>query len=131
MGRLPGVLACGWIEDIEALMAAASVLIDNAAGQTAVQALAAGLPIIGYQPIAGHGREGVLRMARLGVTTYAGSHAELLDALARLARPGEARDKQVRAGRSLFVGDAAEEIHRLAEAAPVREAVAEPRVHRR
>ncbi len=131
MGRLPGVLACGWIEDIEALMAAASVLIDNAAGQTAVQALAAGLPVIGYQPIAGHGREGVLRMARLGVTTYAGSQAELLDALARLARPGEARDKQVRAGRSLFVADAAEEIHRLAEAAPAGEAAAEPRVHRR
>lgn len=131
MGRLPGVLACGWIEDIEVLMAAAGVLIDNAAGQIAVQALAAGLPVIGYQPIAGHGREGVLLMARLGVTTYAGSHAELLDSLTRLARPGEARDKQVRAGRSLFVGDAAEEIHRLAEAAPAGGAAAEPRVHRR
>jgi UDP-N-acetylglucosamine:LPS N-acetylglucosamine transferase len=117
MERLPGVLACGWVEDIEALMVAAGALIDNAAGQTAVQALAAGLPVIGYRPIAGHGREGVLRMARLGVTTYAGSHAELLDCLAWLTRPGETRDEQVRAGRALFAGDAAEEIHRLAATA--------------
>lgn len=118
LARLPGVLACGWVEDVEALMAASGALIDNAAGQTAVQALAAGLPVVGYQPIAGHGREGVLCMARLGVTTYAGSHTELLDALARLTPPGEVRDKQVRAGRSLFAGDPAEEIHRLAGTAP-------------
>lgn len=114
MERLPGVLACGWVEDLEALMAAAAALIDNAAGQTAVQALAAGLPVVGYRPIAGHGREGVLRMAHLGVTRYAGSHAELLDLLVCLTQPGESRDRQVRAGRALFAGDAAEEIRRLA-----------------
>ncbi|HEU5354936.1 MAG TPA: hypothetical protein VFU65_10765 [Actinocrinis sp.] len=113
MERHAGVLACGWVEDIEALLVAAGALIDNAAGQTAVQALASGLPVVGYRPIAGHGREGVQRMAQLGVTTYAASHAQLLNSLAWLTQPGEIRDEQVRAGRALFAGDAAEEIHRL------------------
>ncbi|MBS2963350.1 hypothetical protein KGA66_09860 [Actinocrinis puniceicyclus] len=113
MARIPGVFACGWVEDIEALMAASGALIDNAAGQTAVQALAAGLPVIGYRPIAGHGRAGVLRMARLGVTDYAADRDQLLDALARLTRPGRLREERVRAGRSLFAADAAEEIRRL------------------
>jgi len=131
MEHLPGVLSCGWVEDIEALMVAAAALIDNAAGQTAVQALAAGLPVVGYRPIAGHGREGVLRMAHLGVSAYAGSHAELLDSLAWLTRPGEKRDRQVRAGRALFAGNAAEEIHRLAGKASAEGPAAETAVHRK
>lgn len=125
MSRLPGVFACAWVQDIEDLMAASGALIDNAAGQTAVQALAAGLPVIGYRPIAGHGREGVLRMARLGVTDHAADQNQLLDSLARLARPGEARDERVRAGRSLFAGDAAQhiaQIARLARTAPAESA---------
>lgn len=120
MARMPGVFACGWVEDVEALMAAAGALIDNAAGQTAVQALAAGLPVVGYRPIAGHGREGVQHMARLGVTDYAGNPRRLVDSLRRLARPGEPREERARAGRSLFAGDAAEEIHRFAGAATGR-----------
>jgi UDP-N-acetylglucosamine:LPS N-acetylglucosamine transferase len=131
MARLPGVLACGWVEDIDTLMVAAGALIDNAAGQTAVQALAAGLPVIGYRPIAGHGREGVLRMAQLGVTNHAASQTELLDSLARLTTPGEARDEQIRAGRALFVGDAAEEIRRLAGTATAQEQTSEAAVHKR
>lgn len=130
MERLAGVLACGWVEDIEVLMVAAGALIDNAAGQTAVQALAAGLPVVGYRPIAGHGREGALRMAHLGVAAYAGSHAELLGILGRLTRPGETRDGQVRAGRALFTGDAAEEIHRFAGTASA-EGPAEAAAHKR
>lgn len=116
MAALPGVFASGWVEDIEALMAAAGALIDNAAGQTAVQALAAGLPVVAHRPIAGHGREGVDRMARLGVTEHAADIKQLIDSLVRLAAPGEAREERVRTGRSLFAGDAADEIHRLADA---------------
>ena len=112
LSRLAGVRAYGWIEDVAGLMAASSALIDNAAGQTAVQALAAGLPVIGYRPIAGHGRQGVIRMAHIGVTEYARTRGELLHALDRLTRPGEARDVRVRAGRALFSGDAADYVER-------------------
>jgi UDP-N-acetylglucosamine:LPS N-acetylglucosamine transferase len=119
LAEIPGVSAYGWIEDLAGLMAASSALIDNAAGQTAVQALAAGVPVVGYRPIAGHGRQGVVRMAYLGVTEYARTPDELLRALGRLTRPGAARDTRVRAGRSLFSGDAADCVER-AIAASVR-----------
>ena len=112
LSKIPGARAYGWIEDMAGLMAASSALIDNAAGQTAVQALAAGLPVVGHRPIAGHGRRGVMRMAHIGVTEYARTRAQLLRALDRLALPGEPRDVRVRAGRALFTGDAADEVDR-------------------
>ncbi|WP_455355726.1 hypothetical protein [Streptomyces sp. SYSU K217416] len=75
---LPGVLALGWVTDVAQLMASARVLIDNAAGQTAVQALAAGLPVIGYRPIAGHGVEGVRQMAARGVSAFTSDAARVI-----------------------------------------------------
>jgi len=114
LSRISGVRAYGWIDDMAGLMAVSGALIDNAAGQTAVQALAAGLPVVGYRPIAGHGRQGVMRMAHIGVTEYARTREELLAALSRLAHPGRARDVRVRAGRALFTGDAAHDVDRVA-----------------
>jgi hypothetical protein len=70
-------------------------------------------------------------MAQLGVTNHAASQTELLDSLARLTTPGEARDEQIRAGRALFVGDAAEEIRRLAGTATAQEQTSEAAVHKR
>ncbi|MCX4417587.1 galactosyldiacylglycerol synthase [[Kitasatospora] papulosa] len=105
--RLPGVLPLGWIDDLPDLMAASSALVDNAAGQTAVQALAAGVPVVGYRPIPGHGVEGVREMAEAGISEYAAGDAALLGALDRLARPGPGRERRIAAGRAVFVGDAA------------------------
>lgn len=104
---LPGVLALGWVEDLPDLMAASSALVDNAAGQTAQQALAAGVPVVGYRPIAGHGAEGVGEMAAAGLTEHAADEFALLRSLDRLVRPGPARDRQVAAGRAVFTVDAA------------------------
>lgn len=104
---LPGVLALGWVEDLPDLMAASSALVDNAAGQTAQQALAAGVPVVGYRPIAGHGAEGVGEMAAAGLTEHAGDEVALLRSLHRLVRPGPDRDRQVAAGRAVFTVDAA------------------------
>ena len=83
-------------------MGAADVLIDNAAGQTALQALAAGLPVVGYRPIPGHGAEGVQRMADLGLTDYARGPGPLLRSLAALSTPGPRRHLRIAAGRGLF-----------------------------
>jgi UDP-N-acetylglucosamine:LPS N-acetylglucosamine transferase len=60
-----GVVALPWVDDMPALMGASRALVDNAAGQTALQALAAGLPVIGYRPIPGHGTDGARYMAEL------------------------------------------------------------------
>ncbi|MFF4648637.1 galactosyldiacylglycerol synthase [Streptomyces sp. NPDC001380] len=112
LGRLPGVLALGWVADLAGLMGTCGALVDNAAGQTAVQALAAGLPVVGHRPIPGHGAAGVRRMAELGVSGYARTPGELLGALDALSsgaepRGGGVRERQVAAGRALFAGDAA------------------------
>ncbi|ORT55990.1 glycosyltransferase [Streptomyces sp. CB03238] len=115
--RLPGVRALGWTDDMPGLMASARVLVDNAAGQTAVQALAAGLPVVGHRPIAGHGAVGVREMASEGLTMYAADLPGLLAAVGELARPGPAREERVAAGSAAFRADAARLVVHLAEAA--------------
>lgn len=111
---VPGVVALGWVDDLPVVMGAASLLIDNAAGQTAVQALAAGLPVIGYRPIAGHGVAGVHAMAADGLTTTAGSLGGLLSAVDALLAPGALRERQIARGRALFTDDAARHVADLA-----------------
>lgn len=116
----PGVVALGWVTDMPGLLHAARALVDNAAGQTAVQALAAGLPVVGYRPIPGHGADGVRRMAALGVSDVAEDGAGLLGALRRLTAPGPARRERIAAGRALFTDDAVARACALADAGRAR-----------
>ncbi|MER7110544.1 MGDG synthase family glycosyltransferase [Streptomyces sp. NPDC000229] len=118
--RLPGVRALGWTDDMPGLMASARVLVDNAAGQTAVQALAAGVPVVGYRPIPGHGAVGVREMAAEGLTTYAADLPSLLAAVGDLAAPGPARDRRTAAGSAVFRADAARLVTDLADVGDVR-----------
>ncbi|MEV6112719.1 galactosyldiacylglycerol synthase [Streptomyces sp. NPDC052109] len=105
VSRVPGVLALDWVDDMPGLLAAAYALVDNAAGQTAVQALAAGLPVIGHRPLPGHGVDGVRRMSALGVSELAQDGSALLSALGRLTEDGPERAERVARGRALFRGD--------------------------
>ncbi|MFI1069154.1 galactosyldiacylglycerol synthase [Streptomyces puniciscabiei] len=105
VARVPGVLALDWVDDMPGLLAAAYALVDNAAGQTAVQALAAGLPVIGYRPLPGHGLDGVRRMADLGLSELAPDGPALLAALGRLTEGSPERAERVARGRSLFRDD--------------------------
>ncbi len=120
----PGVLALGWVTDMPGLLHAARALVDNAAGQTAVQALAAGLPVVGHRPIPGHGADGVRRMAALGVSEVAEDEAALLEALRRLTAPGPDRGQRIAAGRALFTrsADALTRVTDVADAARARTA---------
>lgn len=102
LSGMPQATPLGWVEDIPDLMRAARVLVDNAAGQTAMEALAAGLPVIGYRPVPGHGADGVRLMAGLGLSDYARDSGELLGSLRRLAAPGTARQQRIAAGRAVF-----------------------------
>lgn len=113
----PGVLTLGWVADMPGLMHAARALVDNAAGQTAVQALAAGLPVVGYRPLPGHGADGVRRMAALGLSDLAADEAGLLGALERLTAPGPDRERRVAHGRALFRDDVMARMARLLDAA--------------
>ncbi|MGH3313640.1 MAG: MGDG synthase family glycosyltransferase, partial [Streptomyces sp.] len=111
---VPGALALGWVAEMAGLMSAAHALVDNAAGQTAAQALAAGLPVIGYRPLPGHGAEGVRAMAAAGLSEHAHCPEELAASVDRLARPGSARQSRIALGKAAFRSDAAQWITELA-----------------
>ncbi|GGW40039.1 MGDG synthase family glycosyltransferase [Streptomyces xantholiticus] len=111
---VPGAVALGWVNDLPQRMASARLLIDNAAGQTAVQALAAGLPVVGYRPMAGHGATGVRAMSAEGVTASASSLGELLWWVDELLMPGPVRERQLARAAALFRDDAARFVAELA-----------------
>ncbi|MDO0924423.1 galactosyldiacylglycerol synthase [Streptomyces sp. TG1A-8] len=106
LAGLPGAVALGWVADMPALMGASYALVDNAAGQTAVQALAARLPVVGYRPLPGHGAEGVRRMAAAGLSEFAARAADLPAALDRLRPSGPERRRRTARARELFRADA-------------------------
>ncbi|WP_067184993.1 MGDG synthase family glycosyltransferase [Microtetraspora niveoalba] len=97
----------GWCDDMPALMSGAYALVDNAAGLTCREAMAAGVPVISYLPIPGHGRDGALAMARAGLTVYARDAAELLAALDRVGTPA-GRERHAAPGAALFAAAPAE-----------------------
>lgn len=98
----------GWTDEMPALMAASDVLVENAGGLTAFEAMRVGLPVVSYRPIAGHGVENTAAMADAGVSVVAADPAGLAEALRTVGRPGPARDTQVATARSMFVSDAAD-----------------------
>lgn len=103
-----GVVALGWRDDMPRLMRASDVLVENAAGQTAMEALAAGLPVLSYRPLPGHGRAGVLRMARLGLSSFASDDVTLQQLITEFSRPGSpSATRQIQRGRALFTADPA------------------------
>ena len=59
-------MALGWRDDVPDLMAAADVLVHNAGGLSCTEALVAGLPVVTYRPIPGHGRANAAVLARPG-----------------------------------------------------------------
>lgn len=61
--------ALGWVEDMPGLYAAADVVITNAGGATALEALACGRAVLMYRPIAAHGRANAALMAEAGLAT--------------------------------------------------------------
>ena len=109
-----GGTVIGWTDEMPALMAAADVLVENAGGLTAMEAFAAGVPVVSFHPIAGHGKENAKTMATSGVSRYAHSDAELADALTEATTPGPARDELIAAGHRLFAGDPTDHVEDLA-----------------
>jgi UDP-N-acetylglucosamine:LPS N-acetylglucosamine transferase len=92
----------GWTDDMPTLMAGCDALVENAGGLTSFEAMRAGLPVVSFLPIAGHGRENTASMDAAGVSRLASSPEELVEALATLTNPGPVRARQIAAGRALF-----------------------------
>jgi UDP-N-acetylglucosamine:LPS N-acetylglucosamine transferase len=102
---LPRSIILGWTDDMPALMAACDVLVENAGGLTSLEGMRAGLPVVSFQPIAGHGRENTTRMAAAGVSRLATDRDDLVRSLLDLTADGSARKEQVARARSMFRSD--------------------------
>jgi UDP-N-acetylglucosamine:LPS N-acetylglucosamine transferase len=114
MRRVPGAVVLGWVDDMPAVMAASDVLVDNNCGMAAKEALGVGLPVVTFRPLAGHGRDDVAAVERLGLTDVVHHPDELGRALQWWVRDGHRRRERIARGRSLFVADAADLIERHA-----------------
>jgi UDP-N-acetylglucosamine:LPS N-acetylglucosamine transferase len=101
-------IVLGWTDRMPQLMAACDVLVENAGGLTSLEAMRAGLPVVSFQPIAGHGRENTSRMAAAGVSHLAGDRGDLVRSLLALTTDGPDRREQVARAQSMFRSDPAE-----------------------
>jgi UDP-N-acetylglucosamine:LPS N-acetylglucosamine transferase len=110
LSTVDGCLALGWRDDMPELLAGAAVLIDNAGGATCVEAFAAGLPVLEFRPIPGHGRAGVRALADAGLVSYANNETQLHAEVERLRRPGVERDAQCARARAIFAAEPASAI---------------------
>jgi processive 1,2-diacylglycerol beta-glucosyltransferase len=106
----------GWTDEMPTLMAAADVLVQNAGGLTCMEAFAAGLPVVSFEPIAGHGKDNAEQMQEAGVAAYAPSPDELFPILDRAT--SLAGRSMTAKGKAMFAGDASSEIVALAAHAP-------------
>src|SRR5438270_7941729 len=70
-GHVPGCT-----DEMPTVTAAADGLVQNAGGLSSMEAFAAGLPVVSFRAIAGHGRDNAEQMAEAGVAAYATSDDE-------------------------------------------------------
>jgi len=108
VASIPGAVPLDWVEDMPAAMAAADVLVDNNCGMSAKEALGAGLPIVTFRPISGHGRDDAAALERLGLTDVVEEPVDLLAAMDRIVTCSACRRDRIARGRKLFVADAAD-----------------------
>lgn len=107
-------IALGWVEDMAGLMDAADVLVENAGGLSAKEALYRELPVVTFRPIAGHGRDDANALARLGLTDVVDDEQALVHRLDSLTSDSPERAARIACGRALLTGAPAAEIVRLA-----------------
>ncbi|MBV9141946.1 MAG: DUF1298 domain-containing protein [Pseudonocardiales bacterium] len=110
----PRLVPLGWTSEMPALTTAADVVVTNAGGATALEALACGRAVLMFEPIAGHGKANAALMAQAGLATCCDGPAELLAALRRLlARPALLAKAEHRALRHIGALDLDAEIAAL------------------
>lgn len=79
---LAGVAVLGYTRLMPELMSIADVVIQNAGGLTCLEAFRAGVPVVIYRPLQGHGVANARRMLALGLIRVAPTTTELTRLLA-------------------------------------------------
>lgn len=80
------LVVLGWTADMATLTRAADVVVNNAGGATALEAVACGRLVLMFEPIAGHGRANAELMAQAGLATLCQQPADLVATLRELVR---------------------------------------------
>lgn len=124
-------IVIGWTDEMPTLMAASDALVENAGGLTCMEAFAAGLPVVTFDPIPGHGYDNAAAMARAGVTRWPSTPDELLTVLDEVTVDGPARAGLVGAAAAMFAADPSAEVLSVADPASVGVAFAAARRRRR
>ncbi|RRO18889.1 DUF1298 domain-containing protein [Saccharopolyspora rhizosphaerae] len=111
----PRLVPLGWVEDMPGLMACSDVVITNAGGATALEALACGRAVVMFEPIAGHGRANAELMADAGLAELCPREPELTARLRRwVADPQEVGEREERALKHCRSADFTEQVAALA-----------------
>jgi UDP-N-acetylglucosamine:LPS N-acetylglucosamine transferase len=125
--RRASIFAC--TPQLPDLMRVSDGLIQNAGGLTCLEAFAAGLPVIMFDPLPGHGEDNSAHMARAGVITMALNPAALSALIASQRYWSKIAPATVKAALDLFMRPgAAETLEQIAGLPPSR---SNPRRRRR
>ncbi|MCI2418218.1 WS/DGAT domain-containing protein [Saccharopolyspora sp. K220] len=106
----------GWVDDMPGLVACADVMVTNAGGATALEALACGRAVVMFEPIAGHGRANAELMAAAGLAELCPRERDLTETLRRWAAdPHEVTQREHQALKHSLAADFTEQVAGLAQ----------------
>jgi UDP-N-acetylglucosamine:LPS N-acetylglucosamine transferase len=75
-------VALGWVDEMPALIRASDVVVQNAGGLTSLEAMAAGIPVVSYRCLPGHGTTNARALDDAGAARWVRGPAELAETLA-------------------------------------------------
>jgi len=118
---LPGarLLPLGWVPDTAPLVRAADLVVTNAGGATALEALATGRAVVMYRPIAAHGSANAALMTAVGLAETCTRPEQLTALVSALAADGGFRGAESTAVKEYLDGhDAGLDLPTLATRTP-------------
>jgi hypothetical protein len=77
----PSVVALGWVDDMPELVRTCQVVVQNAGGLSSLEALLAGIPVVTYRSLPGHGRSNAEALEQAGWVPWLRSPADLVTGL--------------------------------------------------
>ncbi|MGI5239935.1 MGDG synthase family glycosyltransferase [Dactylosporangium sp. CA-139066] len=77
LNRSGRVAALGWVDDMPALLRACHVVVQNAGGLSSLEALTAGVPVVTYRCLPGHGATNAEVLDRIGWVPWLRDRASL------------------------------------------------------
>lgn len=103
-------IALGWVDDMTVLLSAVDVVVQNSGGFTSLETLSAGVPVVSYRCLSGHGEANADALDQAGlvpwIQTPAGLQDGLRQALATVRTHRWSAAQQVRPGlvETVFAG---------------------------